>query len=50
VRQVFAKQKKEQLFNLSLDSSEKKNVAKENPEKLEQIRQQLDSIIEKRTR
>jgi arylsulfatase A len=50
VRQVFAKQKKEQLFNLSLDSSEKKNVAKENPEKLEQMRQQLDSIIEKRTR
>lgn len=50
VRQVFAKQKKEQLFNLSLDSSEKKNVAKENPEKLEQMRQQLDLIIEKPTR
>lgn len=50
VRQGLPKQKQELLFDLAKDPSEKTNVAKENPEQLQKMRQQLNEIVEKRTR
>lgn len=50
VRQQLPKQKQELLFDLAKDPSEKNNIAKKNPEQLQKMSQQLDEIVEKRTR
>jgi arylsulfatase A len=50
VRQEFPKQKQELLFDLAKDPSEKTNIAKQNPEQLQKMREELDEIVEKRTR